>query len=114
MPGPEVLGARLKKAKAMPTYEYECRKCHHRFEEIQGISEKPIQTCPKCKGRVDRLISGGGMFLFKGSGFYITDHRSKDYKEKAKAEKPEAKTETKPEAAKPAGEGLKDKRAADS
>jgi putative FmdB family regulatory protein len=112
----------------MPTYEYECRNCHHLFEEYQGISEAPIQVCPKCKGRVDRLISGGGVFLFKGSGFYITDHRSKDYKEKAKAEKPEAKTEAvkpevkteaakpevKTEAAKPAGEGPKDKGTPDS
>jgi putative FmdB family regulatory protein len=89
----------------MPTYEYECRKCHYQFEEFQSIAEKPVQTCPQCKGRVDRLISGGAGFLFKGSGFYITDHRSKDYKEKAKADKPEVKLET----PKPKAEGLKDK-----
>lgn len=88
----------------MPTYEYECRKCHHRFEVVQSILEKAIQTCPKCKDKVERLISGGTGFLFKGSGFYITDHRSKDYKAKAKAEKPEVK----PEASKPKTEGLKD------
>jgi predicted nucleic acid-binding Zn ribbon protein len=47
---------------------------------------------------VDRVISGGSGFLFKGSGFYITDHRSKEYKDQAKAEKPEAKSESKSEA----------------
>ena len=57
---------------------------------------------------MDRVISGGSGFLFKGSGFYITDHRSKDYKDQAKAEKQEAKpgskseskSESKPEAVK--------------
>ena len=82
----------------MPTYEYECRKCHHHFEESQSISAKPLQTCPQCQGKVDRVISGGSGFLFKGSGFYITDHRSKEYKDQAKAEKPEAKSESKSEA----------------
>jgi len=77
----------------MPTYEYECRKCHHHFEEAQSISAKPLQTCPRCQGKVDRVISGGSGILFKGSGFYITDHRSKDYKEKAKADKQEVKPE---------------------
>jgi putative FmdB family regulatory protein len=100
----------------MPTYEYECRVCHHRFEEFQGISEKPIQTCPQCKGKVDRLISGGAGILFKGSGFYATDYRSKDYREKAKAEKPEAKSDTpdaKKEPVKAAADRLKDKGAVD-
>ncbi len=59
----------------MPTYEYECRKCHHHFDESQSISAKPLQTCPQCQGKVDRVISGGSGFLFKGSGFYITDYK---------------------------------------
>jgi putative FmdB family regulatory protein len=97
----------------MPTYEYECRKCHHHFEESQSISAKPLQTCPQCQGKVDRVISGGSGFLFKGSGFYITDHRSKDYKEKAKAEQhevtPEAKSEAKPESKPEAVKAVADK-----
>jgi putative FmdB family regulatory protein len=105
----------------MPTYEYECRKCHHHFEASQSISAQPLQTCPQCQGKVDRVISGGSGFLFKGSGFYITDHRSKDYKEKAKAEKQEAKPETKsetkpeskPEAVKAVADRLKAKGAAE-
>ena len=68
----------------MPTYEYQCSKCHHRFDEFQSISAKPLTKCPKCKGKVQRLIGGGAGFLFKGSGFYQTDYRSSKYKESAK------------------------------
>ena len=71
----------------MPTYEYECRKCGFRFERFQVISEKALTRCPECKGRVERLISAGAGFLFKGSGFHTTDYRSHSYKEKQKQEK---------------------------
>ena len=71
----------------MPTYEYECCSCEHRFEEFQGIMEKPIRTCPRCGGEVKRLISGGAGLIFKGSGFYITDYRSESYKKREKEEK---------------------------
>jgi putative FmdB family regulatory protein len=71
----------------MPTYEYECSECGHRLEEIQSIKAKPLTACPVCKKRkLRRLISGGAGFLFKGSGFYITDYRSENYKEGAKKE----------------------------
>ena len=69
----------------MPTYEYECAACGHKFEQFQSIMAKPLTTCPICKKRrVKRLISGGAGFLFKGSGFYITDYRSDGYKEAAR------------------------------
>jgi putative FmdB family regulatory protein len=68
----------------MPTYEYECRECGRRFEEFQSITAKPLKTCPKCKGRVKRLLGAGAGFLFKGSGFYQTDYRSKNYRDAAK------------------------------
>jgi putative FmdB family regulatory protein len=71
----------------MLTYEYECLFCGHQFEESQKMTDKPIKICPKCKGKVQRKISGGGGVLFKGSGFYITDHRSESYKKKAREEK---------------------------
>jgi putative FmdB family regulatory protein len=82
----------------MPTYEYECEKCHHQFEQVQKITEEPVKVCPICGGKVKRLISGGGGFLFKGNGFYITDHRSESYKKRKKEEtgsvtKDEKKTE---------------------
>jgi putative FmdB family regulatory protein len=71
----------------MPTYDYRCRKCGHRFELFHSIKDDKPKRCPKCKGRADRMISGGVGILFKGSGFYTTDYRSSHYKERAKQEK---------------------------
>jgi putative FmdB family regulatory protein len=70
----------------MPTYEYECQKCHHRFEVFQSIKETPKKACPNCGGRVKRLLGTGAGLLFKGSGFYTTDYRKPGYKEAAKKE----------------------------
>jgi putative FmdB family regulatory protein len=54
----------------MPVYEYECGACGHRFEEWQKMSDKPIQTCPKCKKKkVEKLISATS-FQLKGGGWY--------------------------------------------
>jgi len=86
----------------VPTYEYECGGCKHKFDEFQQITDKPLRTCPKCKRRkLRRLIGAGAAVLFKGSGFYQTDYRSKEYREKAKAEKESPKPST-------AGESKKD------
>jgi putative FmdB family regulatory protein len=72
----------------MPTYDYECGGCSHRYELFQSINEKPVSKCPKCGARkAKRLIGAGGAFIFKGSGFYITDYRSDDYKKRASADK---------------------------
>ena len=61
----------------MPTYEYACSACGHRFEEFQSIKAAPTKKCPVCKkNKVQRLISAGAGFIFKGSGFYETDYRS--------------------------------------
>jgi putative FmdB family regulatory protein len=59
----------------MPTYEYECQECKIRFEEFQRMSDPPVKKCPKCGGRVRRIISGGAGLIFKGSGFYATDYK---------------------------------------
>ena len=60
----------------MPTYEYECRQCRHRFELFQSITEDPVKVCPKCrKSSVRRLFGGGLGIIFKGSGFYTTDYK---------------------------------------
>ena len=69
----------------MPTYEYQCRNCDHLFEEFQSIVAKPLKKCPECKKmKLQRLIGGGAGLIFKGSGFYITDYRSDNYKAAAK------------------------------
>ena len=68
----------------MPTYQYRCSDCGHEFEEFQSISDPPITICPDCKGKTERVISGGAGLIFKGSGFYITDYRSQKYKADAK------------------------------
>jgi putative FmdB family regulatory protein len=70
----------------MPTYDYRCTACEHRFELVQKMSDPPRKRCPKCGKKVERLIGAGAGLLFKGSGFYITDYRSSEYQAKAKAE----------------------------
>ncbi len=59
----------------MPTYDYECDSCGHRFELFQSMTDEPARTCPKCGGGVRRLIGVGAGFIFKGAGFYSTDYR---------------------------------------
>ncbi len=82
----------------MPTYDYECQKCDHTFEKFQGINDKHLKKCPECgKLSLLRLIGTGGALLFKGSGFYTTDYRSKDYQAKAKADKEAQSKSTKSE-----------------
>jgi len=56
----------------MPTYEYECQKCRHKFEFFQSMTAKPLEKCPKCNGRVKRLIGSGAGIIFKGSKKEIT------------------------------------------
>jgi putative FmdB family regulatory protein len=78
----------FEKEDSMPTYEYQCDGCGHRFEEFQQISDEPLKSCPKChKRKLRRLIGAGAAVIFKGAGFYETDYRSKQYSEdKSKAE----------------------------
>lgn len=74
----------------MPTYEYECQRCRHRFEAFQSIKAEPLKRCPKCKGKVKRLLGSGAGIIFRGSGFHQTDYRSESYKRAQKAEKTSA------------------------
>ena len=70
----------------MPTYDYECQTCGHQFEARQSMKDPHLTDCPKeeCPGPVKRRIGLGAGFIFKGSGFYITDYRSDSYKAAAK------------------------------
>ncbi|RKY31797.1 MAG: zinc ribbon domain-containing protein [Candidatus Omnitrophota bacterium] len=61
----------------MPTYEYECTKCKHKFEAFQNITEKPLIRCPKCRHALRRLFGSGAGIIFKGIGFYATDYKKK-------------------------------------
>jgi putative FmdB family regulatory protein len=84
----------------MPTYDYECDACGHKFELFQSISAPVEKKCPKCgKLKLRRLFGTGAAIVFKGSGFYQTDYRSDSYKKAAESDKPasESKGETKSE-----------------
>ena len=72
----------------MPTYDYLCNSCDHRFELFQSIKASAKRKCPEC-GRLTlrRLIGPGAAIIFKGSGFYQTDYRSGSYKKGADGEK---------------------------
>ena len=86
----------------MPIYEYECRRCQHRFELIQSFSDKPRKRCPECQGAVDRLISAPAI-RFKGTGWYVTDYANKGNGKSGgsvEAAKAEAKADAKSDAQK--------------
>lgn len=70
----------------MPTYDYQCQTCGHEFEARQSMKDPHLTDCPVagCTGPVKRKIGLGSGFIFKGSGFYITDYRSDSYKAAAK------------------------------
>ena len=87
----------------MPLYEYQCKKCGHRFEKIQKFSDKPVKKCPECGGPVEQTISAPAV-QFKGSGWYVTDYAkksssasdsgSKEAKDSKESKKDEKKTES--------------------
>src|SRR5690349_22122502 len=96
----------------MPTYEYVCTACDHRFEDFESMSAKPQVKCPECgKRKLRRLFGTGAGIIFKGSGFYETDYKKKtggpsssEKEGKAKSDaaakgesKGESKAESKPE-----------------
>jgi len=76
----------------MPIYEYTCTNCHHNFDLLQKISEAPITQCPNCQhDTAQRLVSAAG-FQLKGSGWYVTDFKNKDNKNKTAAKSSETPT----------------------
>lgn len=84
----------------MPTYQYVCTDCTTPLEVQQAFTDDPVTQCPSCPGRLRKVFSAVGV-VFKGSGFYRTDNRSKPAPDKAPAEssKPAASsTEPKPAA----------------
>ena len=99
----------------MPIYEYACTSCGERTEAKQGFDDPPLETCPNCGGKLRKLYSPVGI-VFKGSGFYSTDQKSKkSTKEPSKSSsdsssatstgsKAGSKAETKPASTKPSTE----------
>jgi len=93
----------------VPTYEYECERCGHRFERFQSMKDKPVKRCPECRCKVRRVLHGGAGFIFKGSGFYVTDYRSENYKKRAKEdERAASKKDDSPAKKKDSGKKKKD------
>ena len=73
----------------MPTYQYQCKKCGHTFEELQSISEPPLLRCPNCHtDNLARVVGTGAGVIFKGSGFYLTDYKKGAGKPGGKPKKP--------------------------
>jgi len=60
----------------MPNYEYLCKDCGHRFEQIRKFSDKQLRKCPECGGVIEQVISAPAV-QFKGSGWYVTDYPKK-------------------------------------
>ena len=85
----------------MPLYEYQCKKCHHRFERIQKFSDPHVKKCPDCGGSVEQVVSAPAV-QFKGSGWYVTDYAKKSSAGTSSSNgesssKKDDKKETKPE-----------------
>src|ERR1700689_5893171 len=79
---------------AMPLYEYECKKCHHRFEKIQKFSDPILKKCPECGGPIEQMISAPAV-QFKGSGWYVTDYPKKSSGSSASSSDSTSKSESK-------------------
>ena len=99
----------------MPLYEYQCKKCKHKFEKIQKFSDRPIRKCPECGGPVEKIQHAPAV-QFKGTGWYVTDYGGKGDKsktdggpEKGSSEKAGSDKDKKDSAAKDDGAKGKDR-----
>lgn len=92
----------------MPLYEYQCKKCKHKFEKIQKFSDRPIRKCPECGSPVEKIQHAPAV-QFKGTGWYVTDYGGKSDKSKADGGSEKANSEKKESTAKDDGAKSKDK-----
>jgi len=83
----------------VPTYQYACTACGHRFDAVQSFSDSALTECPECSGKLRKLFGSVGV-VFKGSGFYRTDSRNGSTATSPAASSSETKSESKPAAAK--------------
>jgi putative FmdB family regulatory protein len=65
----------------VPLYEYQCKKCKHKFEKIQKFSDPPVRKCPECGSPVEKVMHAPNV-QFKGTGWYVTDYGGKSDKSK--------------------------------
>lgn len=81
----------------MPTYDYCCAACGHRFERFESINDDAAKACTKCgKKKAKRMLGTGAGLIFKGAGFYTTDYkRSSGGEPKAESKESEKKSEPK-------------------
>ncbi|HKI54079.1 MAG TPA: zinc ribbon domain-containing protein [Anaerolineales bacterium] len=79
----------------MPVYTYRCDACGVQFEKHQSFHDNPLKTCPECRKKKLRKVITPSKIIFKGSGFYATDHKSPSGA-KSHDSKPEDKKESKP------------------
>jgi len=82
----------------LPIYGYRCATCGHQFEIQQRMSDEPLRVCPKCQGKLTKVLYPTGV-IFKGSGFYTTDYKASGKAESSNGSSsaPETKSEPKPE-----------------
>jgi putative FmdB family regulatory protein len=84
----------------MPVYTYRCENCGVQFERQQSFNDEPLKTCPECRKKALKKVITPTKIIFKGSGFYATDHKSPSGGGSSGGSKKETKPETKTEAAK--------------
>jgi putative FmdB family regulatory protein len=76
----------------VPLYEYQCKKCKHKFEKIQKFSDRPVKKCPECGSPVEKIMHAPAV-QFKGSGWYVTDYGGKQTTDTPKSEDSSEKPE---------------------
>jgi putative FmdB family regulatory protein len=91
----------------VPLYEYQCKKCKHKFEKIQKFSDRPIRKCPECGGPVEKIQHAPAV-QFKGTGWYVTDYGGKGDKSKSDGGSEKASSDKKETTAKEDGAKGKD------
>lgn len=86
----------------MPLYEYQCKKCGHRFERIQRFSDPLVKKCPECGGKVEQVISAPAV-QFKGTGWYVTDYAKKSGSGSSSKSETKSESESKGDSGKESG-----------
>ena len=78
----------------MPIYTYRCENCGIQFERHQSFNDAPITRCPECNRKTLKKVYAPVGILFKGSGFYATDHKSPSGQSPRVEKKEESKEST--------------------